>query len=183
VDDNNFPQWDRLHPKTVDQLRAILSDKNCQKKLGIAEPVKEVHEQGFDDTEANGLLDLLQTIKAAGASKVFDVPYDITSQAFTDTELQRNKMVPPITKLLNKWGPSILKTWKDEIGAGIIFISVTNAQIKMMRHLEAAKKRTGPQNVKEMPNRSVKAEPESKPEEKKEEPVENSMLDALNAGA
>jgi hypothetical protein len=174
----------------MEQLRSILTDSSSQKKLGIEPAVaKEAHELGFDATEANALLDLLQIIKAAGAAKVFDVPHEITSRAFTDTELQRSKMVPPITKILNKWGPSLLKTWKDEIGAGIIFISVTNAQVQMMKHLDAQRKKSGPQSVREMPNRSVRVdtpkEPEERPAAKAEvkAPEENPVLDALNASA
>jgi|ERR1700761_2394975 len=190
IDDNGLPQWDRISPKTVDQLRAIFESKDSHKKLGIAPPpdTKEAYEVGFDATEANALLDLLQIVKAYGASKAFDVPVDITTKAFTDTELQRSKMVPPIAKLMNKWGPSLLKTWKDEIGAGIIFVAVTNAQVQVMRHLEAQRKANSPQPVTEIRNRSVSAgketkpAPAPKPEEKAPEP-DNPVLDALNASA
>lgn len=184
IDENGIPQWDRLSPRTTEQLKVIFGNKDSQAKLGFVPPtVKEVYEQGFDETEANALLDLLQIIKAAAASKMFEVPHEITSRAFTDTELQRSKQVKPITKLLNKWGPSLLKTWKDEIGAGIVFVSVTNAQVQMMKHLDAQRKKSQPQPVREIPNRNVSAGAEKKPEEKKEPPEENPVLEALNASA
>lgn len=185
IGEDGLPQWDRISPKTIDQLRSILNSSDAVERLGVKrETVKEAHELGFDATEANALLDLLEILKAAGASKIFDVPHEITSRAFKDTELQRSKMVPPITKVLNKWGPSLLKTWKDEIGAAIIFVSVTNAQTQMMRHLDAQRKKSQPQPVREMPNRNVSAGAETKaPEKQPETPVENPVLESLNATA
>lgn len=180
-----MPQWERVSAKTVEQLKSIFSSETAQAKLGYKPPTKEAFEIGFDATEANGILDLLEVVTSIGASKVFDVPHEITSKAFTYSSLHREKLVPPFAKLMNKWGPSLLKTWKDEIGAGIVFLSVTNAQVRVMRHLEAQHKKAQPRVVTEMPKRGEPNPPEPKPPES--EPVkvaeENPVLEVLNTGA
>ena len=151
-----MPQWERVQTKTLEQLKSIFSNEATQEqKLGFKPPTKEAFEIGFDATEANGVLDLLEVITSLGASKVFDVPTEITSKAFTYSPLHREKLVPPFARLMNKWGPSLLKTWKDEIGAGIVFLSVTNAQVRVMRHLEAQRKAQQPKIVSEMPRRAT----------------------------
>jgi len=45
---------------------------------------------------------------------------------------------------LNKWGPAIVKTWKDEIGLGIVFFAVLNAQVRFMHILDEQRKKNLP---------------------------------------
>jgi hypothetical protein len=162
------PDWERMLPKTKAQLTDLLKSKSVQKELGITEQqAKEISEIGFGEDEANALLDLLQAIDSMGAAKIFGVPMQVTSEAFAFTLDHRKKMNPPLTRLLNKWGPSILKTWKDEIGFSIIFLSVLNTQVQLMHILEAKRRRLAPAPkpvtpISQAPG--VPTMPETKPE-------------------
>jgi hypothetical protein len=139
------PDWERMLPKTRAQLTDLLKDKSVQKELGISESqAKEISELGFGDDEANALLDLLSKIDSVAASKIYGVPMEVTVQAFEFTPDHRKKINPPLTRVLNKWGPAILKTWKDEIGLTMILFAVLNSQVTVMHILEAKRKRNAP---------------------------------------
>ena len=157
------PDWERMLPRTKAQLTDMLKSKSVQKELGLTpDEVKEISEIGFGEDEANALLDVFQGITTVGASKIYGVPIEITSQAFTYTPDHRKKMNPPLTRLLNRWGPAALKAWKDEIGFSIIFLSVLNAQVQLMRILDAKRKRLAPV----APRVPTPISPASVPEEK-----------------
>lgn len=139
------PDWERMLPKTRAQLTDLLKSKSVQKELGISEQeAKEITEIGFGEDEANAFLDLLSNIDAAAASKIYGVPMEITSQAFAFTPDHRKKINPPMVRVLNKWGPSILKTWKDEIGLTIVLLAVLNAQVRVMHMMEDRRRKNAP---------------------------------------
>ena len=155
VTSDRLPEWDRMHPRTITQLSELLKNKEVQEKLGIslaAGQAQEISEIGFGEDEANALLDLVASINSTAAARIYEVPAEITSQAFQFTPDHRRKITPPLTRVLNKWGPSILKTWKDEIGLGIVFFSVLNAQVRLMHILEEKRKKSQPRaTVTEIP--------------------------------
>jgi hypothetical protein len=161
------PDWERMQPKTKTQLTEVLQNKAVQKELGISqEQAKQISEIGFGEDEANALLDLLGNIDSVAASKIYGIPGEITSQAFAFTPDHRKKINPPLARILNKWGPAMLKTWKDEIGLGIVFFSVLNSQVRIMHILEDKRKRnlpatSGPRSVTPISEPAA-----SKPEEK-----------------
>lgn len=145
VTPEGVPDWERMLPKTKVQLTELLRSKSVQKELGISEQqAQQIADVGFGEDEANALLDLLGNIDAVVASKIYDVPMEITSQAFAFTPDHRKKINPPLARVLNKWGPAILKTWKDEIGVAIILFAVLNTQVTAMRMMEEKRKRLQP---------------------------------------
>jgi hypothetical protein len=162
--ESGLVQWDRISGKTKTQLEKIFRASETQSQLGYVPPspkeVKEAYEVAFDATEVNAILDLLQVIDATAAAKMFDVPLDITTQAYTFTDLHRSKLTPTYAALLNKWGPSVMKTWKQEIGAALVTVSVLNAQYRTMRALEKARK---PATVTTMPSKKEPSAPPPPP--------------------
>jgi hypothetical protein len=108
--------------------------------LAVNPKVPEAAEE-FSDMEANALLDLLQGIEQPAASKIYGVPYEITRQAFVFTDDMRKRINPAMVKILNKWAPTILRNWKDEVGFILVFGSALNMQIQTMHHLENKRKR------------------------------------------
>jgi len=156
------PDWERMLPKTKSQLTEILRSKAVQKELGISpEEAREAIEAGFGEDEANALLDLLSGINSVAASKIYGVPGEITSVAFKFSEDHRKKINPPLSRVLNKWGPAILKTWKDEIGLGLVLLATLNAQIRLMHMLEDRRKK----NLPAQPPAKVSSISEVKPAE------------------
>lgn len=137
VSPDGTPEWERMLPKTKEQLADILRNPNVQKELGVSpEEAKQIAEMGFGEDEANALLDLIGNINAVAAAKIYGIPGEVTSKAFTFTADHRKKINPPLTRVLNKWAPLMLKTWKDEIGLGIVLFAVLNAQVHVMHMLE-----------------------------------------------
>jgi hypothetical protein len=123
--------------------------KDVRQSGGLPAPVTAPateQPQEFSDMEANALLDLLQGIEQPMASKVYGVPYEITRQAFVFTDDMRKRINPAMVKILNKWAPTILRNWKDELGFMLVFGSALNMQIQTMHHLEARRKKELPAN-------------------------------------
>jgi len=145
VTDGGMPEWERMLPKTKEQLAEILRSPNVQKELGISpEEAKQIADMSFGEDEANALLDMIGGINSVAASKLYGIPYEITSKAFSFTPDHRKKACPPIAKVINKWAPMFLKTWKDEIGAAIILFAILNSQVRVMHILEDQRKKNLP---------------------------------------
>jgi hypothetical protein len=154
------PDFARMHPSTKEKMSAFVRDSSVLSELGISpEKAKEnLLDIGFSEDEANGILDLLGGIDSVAASKIYGIPLEVTSEAFRFTTEHRKKINPPLIRLLNKWGPAVIKTWKDEIGLGIVIASVLNTQVQLMHILEARRKRTTPRApVTQMPSPVEKA--------------------------
>jgi hypothetical protein len=145
VSPDGSPEWDRISASTKEKLTAILKNEKVQRELGITqEQAKSISEMGFGEDEANALLDLLGGIDAMAASAVYKIPPDICSKAFTFSPDQRKKINPPLQRILNKWSPMILKTWKDEIGLAMVLLSTLNAQVRVMHMLDEQRKKNTP---------------------------------------
>jgi hypothetical protein len=151
VNDKGLPEWERVSPKTKAQLESILKDKGVQKELGmtpeLAKALTNAVEE-FGEDEANALLDVLGGISAIAAGMIFKAPADICREAYSFKPEYRKKLTPSMTRLMNKWGPAVLKTWKDEIGFSLLMLSILKLQHdEMNRLVEKRKKESGPRAV------------------------------------
>ncbi len=138
---------------------------------------EEIPVFGKDETDA--IFDTLTTVQSVAASKMYGIPSEITRKAMEYDEFHRKKRAPRMERLLNKWAPLVVKNWKDEIGFGIVFLAVVNAQVKTMHAMNEKRKRILPQRgVTEIskPVEPPKPEPKTEPETK---PVEVDELDAI----
>ncbi len=166
INADGSPDWVRMRGNTRARLLAILKTEEVQKELGFTpEQAKEIANVGFGEDEANALLDLLSGVDSIAASKIFGIPYEVTSQAYAFTPFHRGKINPPMIKVLNKWSPLILKTWKDEIGLAIVLVSTLNAQTRLMHILDEKRKRALPAQAP-APSKITEMQ---KPEERKTE--------------
>jgi hypothetical protein len=158
VTPEGLPDWERMLPKTKAQLAELLSSKPVQDVLGISrEQAEKTAETVFGEDEANALLDLLGGIDSFAASRIYKVPSEVTSVAFSFSADHRKKINPPLTRVLNKWGPAIIKSWKDEIGLAIVLVAVLNTQVRLMYILEEKRKKGMPRPV--TPITEAKPEP------------------------
>lgn len=172
VDSDGRIDTSRLQDKTRIQLKEIFSRPSELEKLGLTPAVsKEISEMGFGEDEANAILTFLTSIDAPIASRLYQVPKDICVKAFTFDDYHRKKLNPPMIRLMNKWGPSVLKTWKDEIGFALIMFSTLSAQVTAMNfmHEQRKKETPAPANVTSItdaraasatPPQSISPEPE-----------------------
>lgn len=139
---DNKIDFESMRSKTKAQLAELLRDPLVIRELGFAPEAVEatLESASFGEDEANALLDLLGVVNSFAAHRIFDVPHDITTQAFTFTPDHRRKLTPVYARLLNKWGPSFLKQYKDELGAAVLTATVLNVQVQKMRMLDAQRK-------------------------------------------
>ncbi len=148
VDADGHIDFEKLQDKTKIQLKEIFSRPSELRKLGLSPQVsKQISELEFGEDEANAILNFITTIDAPIAARMYNVPKEICVKAFTFDEYQRSKLNPPMIRLMNKWGPSVFKTWKDEIGFALIMFSTLSAQVTAMNFLEEQRRRTLPANA------------------------------------
>jgi len=180
VTPNGTPDFSRMLDKTKNQLAELLRNKDVQKELGITtDEVKKIEEIGFGEDEANALLDAISGIDSFAASRIYKIPREVTSVAFQFTPDHRKKINPPLTRIMNKWGPAILKTWKDEIGLGIVLLSVLNAQTTLMHILETRRQRSLQTPPAPSKVTNISAAPPVPPKEEKSVDKEPSATDAI----
>lgn len=156
-----------LDDETSAKLRELLRDAN---------PKSE--ELTFGDDESYAILDLLHGFNSNAASRIYKIPHEVTSEAFQFSMDHRKKITPAMNKVLNKWGPLIIKKWKDEIGLGIVMFSVLNSQVRAMHFLENKRRKNLPQTVTLRNNVTPISEPQT-PQQKTEEKPETKSDDIL----
>jgi len=174
VNDKGEVQWDRMQNRTKEDLKDFVNRPESKKHLGLEREVAAIDIPVFDEDEANSLLDFLETVDGVAASKIYGVPREVTSVAFTFTPEHRKKLNPRIVRLLNKWGPMFLKTWKDEFGLGMVLISVLSAQARKMDFIMEQRKlgiRVPPPVRPSPPPAPTPIDATSKPAPKKDEPL------------
>lgn len=147
--------FDEMRESQKEKLREFVNRPEVQAEFAPKTETKS-DDAKFDVDEANALLDFLQPVLAIGASKVYGVPAEITSQAYVFNDNMRAKLSPRMTRLLNKWGPSIFAKYKDEIGCGLILVSCVAVQTKQMKFLA---KRANDKKVTQMPSPAPVAVP------------------------
>jgi hypothetical protein len=149
VNEDGAIDFARMHGKTVEELKAFVKRPEVRKNLEIESSVSKEGEKddGFGTMEANALLDLLSVIEVPVASKLYGVPIEVAREAFVFKPEVREKINPSMIKLLNKWGPAIAKTWKDEVGFVLVMGTALNIQIQTMHALESKRKAKPAENT------------------------------------
>ena len=179
VSSDGAPEWDRISPQTKEKLTSILQNPKVQKELGFTkEQAKQLSESDIGEDEANAILDLLSAVDAFAASRMYKIPMEITSQAFSFTPDHRKKINPPLVKVLRKWAPAAIRNWKDEVGLAIVLSATLNAQVRMMHALENNRKKIGapapaPKSNVTPINEPPAPKPEEKPVAKSDDLLEN----------
>jgi hypothetical protein len=135
--------FEKLPP--IDNSPEISSEKPPEKPkrgrpkkdnvIEISTPTPDVN-----DDEANMVLDLLTPVCTTAAKRIYNVSDAVADAAFQFTPEHRRKINPPLVRVLNKWLPLLIRKYADEIGLGIVLFSVINAQVKVMRMLDATEK-------------------------------------------
>ena len=160
-----------MRNKTKEQLGEMLRDPTAQRELKFTPEQSATLEDVFGEDEANAVLDLFGTINSFAACRIYDVPLEITTQAFTFTPEHRRKLTPVYARLLNKWGPSFLKQYKDEIGAAVLTASVLNVQVQKMRVLNTTRLHNQRPTVVVRPQPEPRTQPEPPTVEVSDEPL------------
>lgn len=162
-----------MQEKARIQLREILQDPQTLKELGIelpqAPPTKPAATgdgaPSMGKDESGMLLDILSLINGSIAGRLYKVPPEVTREAFQYDDFHKRKLAPPLERILNKWSPYVLKTYKDEVGFLMLFCGTLNVQVKTMHVLEAQRraKNPGTENVTPI-NEQRKTEPRTTPQ-------------------
>jgi hypothetical protein len=154
VEADGSPDWERMQEKSREKLREVLQNPEVQRELEVSpapapkkREISKSNSEEFGEDEANAFLDMLSGVDSFAASKIYAIPRDVTDRAFAFEDYHRKKLTPPMIRLMNKWAPLVLKTWKDEIGFALVMFSTVNAQVRIMHHLEKQRKKSVPNNV------------------------------------
>lgn len=120
-------------------------EKPKKSKVREIKPPESVVVCGND--EANAMLGLIQPISAWAAARFYGYDKEICNRAFRFNDSQREKISPPLIRVMNKWLPMLVKKYADEIGLGIVLLSTVNAQARVAGMLDAQEKRRAAEKV------------------------------------
>ena len=179
-----------MQDKARIQLREILSNPRTLKELGVELPQAPPPKPTASDSapsmgkdESGMMLDILSLINGSIAGRLYKVPPEVTREAFAYDDFHRKKLAPPLERILNKWSPYVLKTYKDEVGFLMLFAGTLNVQVKTMHVLEAQRRSKNPgtaaDNVTPISEARKSPEPRTQPEQPRETKTAANMLDSV----
>jgi|SRR5579859_1963651 len=145
-----------MRDKSREKMKSLLSDPEVAQILGgSASPAAEV--QMFHPAIVSGLYDMVGVMEATMLPMFFPkVPPEIFKQVFTYTPQEKELLIPPTTRVLNKYAASWMIKYQDEIALGTLLVSMTvakvNAAVMLSKMQQAAPAPAAPakDNVVEM---------------------------------
>lgn len=130
VDSEGRIVWDGMRSATRDKLKAVLSDPQTARNLGVEQPAIATVEV-FDPAWTGALYDSIGKVEAFFAGKIYHIPPDIAEQAFTFSEAEKEKLAGPTAKVINKYASTWMVTFKDEIALAFLFVTITAVKLQM----------------------------------------------------
>jgi hypothetical protein len=127
--------WDRMREKTKDQLKSILGNPDTAKVLGVESPAPPSVEV-FDPAWTGTVLEALGKMEAFAASKMYKIDSDISEKVFTYSEREKEKIAPPLAKVINKYASTWMVQFKDEIALAFLFATITAVKLQMATALQ-----------------------------------------------
>ena len=87
----------------------------------------------------DGLFDVLGKIASFTATKFKDIPVDIADQAFLFTPQEKEILRDPTARVINKYAPTWMVKYQDEIALTLMVVTIVNAKIILCNSLIAAR--------------------------------------------
>jgi hypothetical protein len=137
LDSNGRPDWDKMHEKTRVKVKELMGDGAS--KTAVETAKVEV----FDPAWTGTMFDVIGKIEAFGAAKLYKIPQEIADRAFSYSQAEKDKLAGPTAKVINKYAPLWLETYKDEIALAGLFVMITAMKFQMATMLAAQFQNTG----------------------------------------
>lgn len=129
------PLVERMRSNTRDALRAAYSDDAFLKAIGVTNAEDE--DDAFLMTIiSGGALDLASVLMMLGAKRAGYPTEQAKILAFTPSEKQ--SLIPPTSKVIKKYVPSISGKYRDEIMLAIALTNAIGAKIVLLRETAKA---------------------------------------------
>ena len=137
LDANGQPDWDKMHGKTREKVKALMGDSAAKGATAPA-PVEV-----FDPAWCGTMFDVIGKIESFAAAKLYKMPSEIADRAFTYSQAEKDKLAGPTAKVINKYAPLWLEAYKDEIALAGLFVMITAMKFQMAQMLMAQVNKTG----------------------------------------
>jgi hypothetical protein len=129
------PIVDRMRSSTREALRAAYSDESFLQSIGVRSG-EDADDAFLMSIISGGALDLASVLMIMTARRAGYAIEHAKILAFTPAEKQT--LVPPASKVIKKYIPSISGKYKDEIMLAIALANVIGAKIVLLRETTAA---------------------------------------------
>jgi hypothetical protein len=150
------PDFSSMREKTKERMRDVFSNPLLGEQLGIRTlpPPSDV----FHPSMISGMYDMLGTIEQSLFPMFFPkVSEHIWKRVFTYTPEEKAALVPPTTRVINKYASEWMIRWQDEIMLATLLVTITTAKVNAAVMLS---RMNHPQPVSEMPKPEEPAKPE-----------------------
>jgi hypothetical protein len=128
----------RMRESMKQRIREVLPELSSEfgeKEQAQAAEAIEVIPEAWVST----FYDVFGSFEALVFGKLLKVDQDIASRIFSYSEAEKEKLVPPTARIINKYAPDWLLRYKDEIALGMLIVMMTSAKIaaaKMMANVQ-----------------------------------------------
>lgn len=137
LDASGKPDWDKMHAKTRAKVKDLMGE-GASRGAVAAERVEV-----FDPAWTGTMFDVIGKIESFAAAKLYKMPAEIADLAFTYSQAEKDKLAGPTAKVINKYAPLWLETYKDEIALAGLFVMITAMKFQMATVLMAQAQKTG----------------------------------------
>jgi hypothetical protein len=137
LDSNGKPDWDKMHEKTRVKVKELMGEGAS--KTAVASTPVEV----FDPAWCGTMFDVVGKIESFAAAKLYKMPQEVADRAFTYSQAEKDKLAGPTAKVINKYAPLWLETYKDEIALAGLFVMITAMKFQMATMLMTQLNKTG----------------------------------------
>lgn len=138
LDSSGMPDWDKMHGKTKEKLKALIGGSPDSKSSTASQPIVEV----FDASWTGPLYDTIGKIESFAAMKLYGFSPEVADKAFTYSQAEKDKLGGPTAKVINKYAPLWLEQFKDEIALAMLFVTITAVKFQMASMLAAQQQKS-----------------------------------------
>jgi hypothetical protein len=134
VTPDGMPDFSALRANQRDFLKRVLTSSEVKAQLGVAEQTVELPPM-FTEQDVRALYAMLGPVEGYAFALALKCPVPLAAKIFTYTEDDLAILTAPTVALLNKyqaWLGGYAK-WKEEITFAMVFISVTQKKLSMLR--------------------------------------------------
>jgi len=134
VNADGSPDFSSMRGKTKEKFRQFLNDPRVIAEFGIgaSSPISPQIEC-ISPAMVSGFYHLLGHVEAEIFGAAMKLPPGIAQRVFLYNEQEKALLVPPTTRVINKYAPEWLIKYQDEITLATLLVQVTVAKVSVAR--------------------------------------------------
>jgi len=132
---------DRMRDSMKNRIKEVLP--NLVKEFGTKEANTLVEAVQLIPPEwVSTFYDVFGSLEALAFAKILDIDSDTAKTVFKYSALEKEQLVPPTVRIVNKYAPDWLIKYKDEIALAMLLVMMTTTKVAAAKMIFEMKKKT-----------------------------------------